>query len=133
MTTVEMIKEIYDSTAGKYTKTAAVQNIGTVSGASSTIGVTKFAPQYYSQLTKNNFFVVISSVSNGTTINGGQGVFRGRYSGFNISTSYDASTGILTVKGLTSSVHLWGGNGEYSVESKTINISATVYLVIPND
>ena len=131
MTMGEMVKEIYNATAGKYTKTAAIQNIGTAKGSSTTIGVATFAPQYYDQLTADNFYIVINSVPSGTTGIGSQTAkFRGRYSGFNVGKSYNPKSGILTITGLYSEAYLWGGNGDYSVMTVGINITATVYLIV---
>lgn len=124
MTVGEMVKKIYDN---MFSSSTTAQFLATITGKG-TINIANVTSKYPS-LTVSNFLIDITSgpdTYTGDYYNGGNNY--GRVSGFTVSKSYDAKSGILTISGLSQTVYLWDKGG-WGRESGIQNMTANVYMV----
>ena len=123
MTMGEMIEKLYDTCVVKSSK---AKLIGSITG-SGTINITEITDDY-ANLTNENFIISITTMP-GITTSGSQSGSRvyGKGSGFTVTKSYDASTGILSVSGLVQTIYAWDASGRNSASNQSA--TANVYLV----
>ena len=124
MTMGEMIEEIYKSLT---TGVTHATKIGTLRG-NGTINISSMYPSY-KQFTIENFLVVITNIPDTfTTDYATNGINYGRAAGAVPKKTYDASTGVLTVTGLSQVVYAWDKGG-FGRESGTQTFTADIYAI----
>ena len=125
MTMGEMLEEIYKSLT---TGVTHATKIGTLTG-NGTINISSMYPSY-KQFTIENFLVVITNIPDTRTkdTDGGNGVNYGRAAGAVPKKTYDASTGTLTVTGLSQAVYAWDKGG-FVRASGTQTFTADIYAI----
>ena len=121
MTTGEMIKEIYNSTASTSPK---AKMIGSITG-SGTINISNTVEKF-SELTNSNFLIVVTvgsfaqaSIDNNAYCTA---------DGFTPTLLYNKSSGILSVDGLSQRVHSLDKSG-WDRSAVTQLMTANIYLI----
>ena len=123
MTMGEMIQEIYKSLT---TGVTHATKIGTLRGNGS-INISSMYPSY-KQFTIENFLIVITNIPDTYTSDYSTAICYGRASGAVPAKTYDASTGTLTVTGLSQGVYAWNKGG-WVAESGTQTFTADIYAI----
>ena len=121
MTMGEMVQEIYNATASTTPKGKIV---GTVTG-SGTINISKTIEKF-SKLSSSNFLIVITQApyTNAGEDNGGYCLA----DGCQPSLSYNASTGVISIGGLSQSIHV-KDKGGWNRVAATQNITANIVMI----
>ena len=124
MTMGEMVEEIYKSLT---TGVTHATKIGTLYG-NGNINISSMYPSY-KQFTIENFLIVITNIPDTYTNNyATNGINYGRAAGAVPKKTYDASTGVLTVTGLSQAVYAWDKGG-FARESGTQTFTADIYAI----
>ena len=123
MTIGQMLKKIYDNTVNnKLTATI----IGSITG-SGKIDVKNLTDDYANKK-ESNFIIDVTKSTSVITNDATNASYKAKAAGFTVSKSYDASTGILTISGLSQVISLVNASTNQNRQAVTQNLTANIYM-----
>lgn len=123
MTIGEMIEKIYDSTVNN--KPTSIM-VGSITG-SGTINIKNLTDDYANK-TESNFIIDVTKSPSVITSDATNASYKSKATGFTVSKSYNSSTGVLTISGLSQVISLVNASTNQNRQTVTQNLTASVYM-----